>query len=84
MFGAWRGYVANARMRVDGPIHQFITKGEDFLADIQPPSGYIVESQLKATELLLSKDDQTRATLLQQQTRLASSTKSLAGTGKQS
>ena len=43
------GWLALQELRVNGPIYQRIATGKDLIADVVPPSAYIIEAFLEAT-----------------------------------
>jgi diguanylate cyclase (GGDEF)-like protein len=43
------GWFAVRELRVNGPIYQNIAAGKDLIADVVPPSAYIIEAFLEAT-----------------------------------
>ena len=43
------GWLALQELRVNGPIYQRISTGKDLIADVVPPSAYIIEAFLEAT-----------------------------------
>ncbi len=46
------GWLALQELRVNGPIYQRIAAGKDLIANVVPPSAYIIEAFLEATVII--------------------------------
>ncbi len=46
------GWLALQELRVNGPIYQRIATGKDLIANVVPPSAYIIEAFLEATVIV--------------------------------